>query len=114
MDLSELVEIIEDNNLSPRSYIIQLSSSKDLKSLERTINKLGLSGEVNYFSRQLKGKMWHSALFGNYADYASAKEAVKFSLSKGSLTSLVTRNWCFARIFAKIVAVSVALLSPAK
>jgi hypothetical protein len=92
-DIYEVEEIIEDNNLSPRSYIIQISSSENLRSLERTISKLGVTDDVSYFSRQLKGKMWHSALFGNYDDYASAKKAVPALQARTGLKDLWVRRY---------------------
>jgi len=60
----------------PRLYTIQLASNRTLGPLKARMKKLGVSDQVSYQTREVKGEVWFSALYGGYTARAEATAAL--------------------------------------
>ncbi len=60
----------------PRLFTIQLASHRTLGPLKVRMERLGISDQVSYQSREVNGEVWFSVLYGGYAARAEAKAAL--------------------------------------
>jgi len=58
------------------AFVIQLASHKNLDSLNRIMNNIGLGNQVSIHRRNIKGNVIYSAVYGSYPNKESTKKDV--------------------------------------
>lgn len=60
----------------PSHYTLQLTAGTDKKAIHAFIKRHHLSGKAAYFHRLRDGKDWYILVYGSYAGYSKAKQAI--------------------------------------
>lgn len=80
----------------PSHYTLQLAAGTDKKAIQAFIKRHRLRGKATYFHRLRDGKDWYILVYGSYAGYSKAKQAIK------QLPSAVQKAKPWARSFSAI------------
>lgn len=63
--------------LPKKSYTLQLLATNNLQGMRQIINDYGLQDKVYSYRAVRDGKDWHILVYGSYADYNAAKQAMQ-------------------------------------
>ena len=80
----------------PEHYALQLAAGENERNIVAFINRHNLAGEAAYFRFNKDGDDWYSLLYGDYANYAQAKQALD------ALPSHLHRNRPWVRTLASV------------